>query len=96
MTGEDRRPGVDGACGHVTGPHAPDTRLYPCGWRCALHTPNALAGRPEAPPGPGWPVHRQPPPGLTPEDAAPTGAEHEQEERHDRDRTGSSPPADPR
>ncbi|MFG2993984.1 hypothetical protein ACGFZK_32615 [Streptomyces sp. NPDC048257] len=31
-------------------------RLYPCGWRCDRHTPNALAGRPETPPGPGWPA----------------------------------------
>ncbi|MFJ1650053.1 hypothetical protein ACIOC2_01295 [Streptomyces sp. NPDC088337] len=92
--GAPQIPGVDGVCGHRTGPHTPGTRLYPCGYRCALHTPNALAGRPEAPPGPGWPVHRQPPPGLTPEDAAPTGAEHEQEEPDDR--TGSSHRPDPR
>jgi len=30
-------------------------RLYPCGIRCERHTPAALAGRPELPPGPGWP-----------------------------------------
>lgn len=31
-------------------------RLYPCGWRCDRHTPAAMAGRPETPPGPGWPA----------------------------------------
>ncbi|MFJ2174376.1 hypothetical protein ACIOHE_15860 [Streptomyces sp. NPDC087851] len=30
-------------------------RLYPCGWCCQRHTPAARAGRPESPPGPGWP-----------------------------------------
>jgi hypothetical protein len=30
-------------------------RLYVCGWRCDKHTPNALRGLPEAPPGSGWP-----------------------------------------
>ncbi|MGW2985429.1 hypothetical protein [Streptomyces goshikiensis] len=37
---------------HGAGP----ARLYPCGWRCSLHTPAAMAGRPETPPGPGWPA----------------------------------------
>ena len=32
------------------------TRLYPCGWRCPDHTPARMAGRPEPPPGPGWPA----------------------------------------
>ncbi|MCZ7414285.1 hypothetical protein [Streptomyces sp. WMMC897] len=32
-------------------------QLYPCGWRCDRHAPWALAGRPETPPGPGWPAH---------------------------------------
>ncbi|MFJ4907699.1 hypothetical protein ACIQCR_24710 [Streptomyces sp. NPDC093249] len=42
-------------CDHV-GPHGlAHARLYVTGWRCDLHTPAALAGRPEAPPGPGWP-----------------------------------------
>lgn len=42
-------------------------RLYPCGWRCDRHTPAALQGRPEPPPGPGWPArsylnqHSEPP-----------------------------------
>lgn len=31
-------------------------RLYPCGWRCDRHTPNAIRGLPEAPPGPGSPA----------------------------------------
>ena len=34
-------------------------RLYPCGWRCDKHTPNALRGLPEVPAGPGWPIHRK-------------------------------------
>ncbi|MEU9645518.1 hypothetical protein [Streptomyces sp. NPDC048188] len=33
-------------------------RLYVVGWRCALHTPAAMKGQPEAPEGPGWPIHR--------------------------------------
>lgn len=31
-------------------------RLYPNGWWCALHSPRALLGLPEFPPGPGWPA----------------------------------------
>lgn len=31
-------------------------RLYPCGWRCDRHTPRALQGLPEIPPGPGMPT----------------------------------------
>jgi hypothetical protein len=31
-------------------------RLYPRGWCCDRHTPAALQGRPEPPPGPGWPA----------------------------------------
>lgn len=31
---------------------------YLTGWRCARHTPAAIAGRPEPQPGPGWPIHR--------------------------------------
>ncbi|MEV7282851.1 hypothetical protein [Streptomyces sp. NPDC093111] len=42
-------------CEHV-GPHGLGrARLYVTGWCCDRHTPAALAGRPEAPPGPGWP-----------------------------------------
>lgn len=33
-------------------------RLFPCGERCAAHTPLALRGLPELPPGPGWPRDR--------------------------------------
>ncbi|KRV48802.1 hypothetical protein AQ490_23320 [Wenjunlia vitaminophila] len=33
-----------------------DVHPYPAGWRCSAHTPAALAGRPEPPPGPGWPA----------------------------------------
>ncbi|OYP17020.1 hypothetical protein CFC35_23005 [Streptomyces sp. FBKL.4005] len=80
MSADDRRiPGAAGLCGIRAAEHAPGSRLYPCGWRCALHTPNALAGRPETPPGPGWPIHRQPPPDTAPRAADPTGpAEHEE------------------
>ncbi|WP_435969334.1 hypothetical protein [Streptomyces sp. Qhu_M48] len=40
----------------LPGPHGQGPpRLYVTGWRCDRHTPAALAGRPEAPPGPGWP-----------------------------------------
>ncbi|MCW5252236.1 hypothetical protein [Streptomyces sp. SHP 1-2] len=70
------RPGVAGVCGVLTGQHAPGTRLYPCGWRCALHTPNRLADRPEPPPGPGWPAHRRPPHGTDPDPADPSTPEH--------------------
>jgi hypothetical protein len=49
------------ACESLDGPHAGPARLYPCGWQCDVHTPNARAGRPEPPPGPGWPIHRDPP-----------------------------------
>ncbi|MFB7031737.1 MULTISPECIES: hypothetical protein [unclassified Streptomyces] len=42
-------------CEHL-GPHGLlRPRLYASGWCCDRHTPAALAGRPEAPPGPGWP-----------------------------------------
>ncbi|MFC8276282.1 hypothetical protein ACFUJR_27875 [Streptomyces sp. NPDC057271] len=49
-------------CDHL-GPHGLQrARLYPCGWCCDRHTPAARAGRPESPPGPGWPIHRPPEP----------------------------------
>ncbi|GFH36587.1 hypothetical protein SCWH03_28180 [Streptomyces pacificus] len=61
MTG--RPEGTDGAlCGHWIGAerrhcHSVDVvRPYLSGLRCPLHTPAALAGRPETPPGPGWPA----------------------------------------
>lgn len=31
-------------------------RPFPCGWRCNRHTPNAVRGLPESPPGPGMPA----------------------------------------
>lgn len=34
----------------------PGTALFACGWRCTAHSPAAMAGRPEPPPGPGWPA----------------------------------------
>lgn len=37
---------------------ADGVRLYLPGLRCPAHTPNALQGKPEAPTGPGWPIHR--------------------------------------
>lgn len=81
MTGDQPRiRGVAGVCGVRADEHDPDARLYPCGWRCALHTPNAMAGRPEPPPGPGWPAHCHPPHGTDPEAAAPTSTEHRQDE----------------
>ncbi|WP_157255040.1 hypothetical protein [Nonomuraea typhae] len=40
--------GLQGPCRHGAGPcGATPTRPYPCGPRCAAHTPAALAGRPE-------------------------------------------------
>ncbi|MFD8596993.1 hypothetical protein ACFV1L_18525 [Kitasatospora sp. NPDC059646] len=43
-----------GLCGSGTVPCGAPARLYPCGWRCPAHTPAAVAGVPEAPPGPGY------------------------------------------
>ncbi|GGV86847.1 hypothetical protein GCM10010294_68020 [Streptomyces griseoloalbus] len=34
-------------------------RRYITGLRCSEHTPSALKGLPEIPPGPGWPAHRK-------------------------------------
>lgn len=34
-------------------------RRYLPGLRCPAHTPNALRGLPEVPPGPGWPIYRK-------------------------------------
>ncbi|MFI5685859.1 hypothetical protein [Streptomyces sp. NPDC051636] len=67
-------------CTWPTPPHALTyARLYLSGWWCANHTPAAQAGKPEAPPGPGWPSHRQPPPDTAATDADPTGStEHEE------------------
>ncbi|MGW4300382.1 hypothetical protein ACWEHT_11455 [Streptomyces sp. NPDC004646] len=67
------------ACEVPRVPHALTyARLYVTGWRCATHTPAAERGQPETPPGPGWPIHRQPPPD-TPTDPDPTDStEHEE------------------
>ncbi|MCP9205544.1 hypothetical protein [Streptomyces cucumeris] len=49
-------------CGHWDGPAAQychtraDVHRYVIGWRCPLHTPAAVAGRPEPQPGPGLPA----------------------------------------
>ncbi len=49
-----RRPGE---CTHVGPIHALTyARLYPNGWWCARHTPRAVRGLPEFPPGPGIPA----------------------------------------
>lgn len=40
---------------------AAGVRHYLPGLRCPAHTPRALQGLPEIPPGPGWPAHRQEP-----------------------------------
>ena len=67
------------ACESVALPHGLTyARFYISGWRCNRHTPAAEKGRPEPPPGPGWPIHRQSA-SDTPEAPAPTGADHEQE-----------------
>lgn len=68
-------------CTWLSPPHAITyARLYASGWWCDHHTPSWQAGRPEPPPGPGWPIHRQPPPDTpSTEAAAPTSTEHEQD-----------------
>lgn len=54
-----------GACSHWVGAESrycqidEGVRRYVPGYRCPTHTPNALAGKPELPPGPGWPIHRR-------------------------------------
>lgn len=53
MTGTRRRR----PCDVPQHPHSLNrARLYPCGWRCDLHTPNAIRGLPEVPAGPGKPA----------------------------------------
>lgn len=51
MSARRRKP-----CDYPQLPHGVHNRLYLCGWRCTLHTPRALRGLPEIPPGPGWPA----------------------------------------
>ncbi|MGV9427143.1 hypothetical protein ACWDO7_23005 [Streptomyces sp. NPDC003656] len=56
------RDGGPSECGHWIGPERRHCRaeealrLYLTGLRCPLHTPAALAGRPEPAPGPGLPA----------------------------------------
>jgi hypothetical protein len=58
---EQQRP----ECGHWIGAgqrhckEADGIRRYVIGLRCPAHTPNALRGLPEIPPGPGWPIFRE-------------------------------------
>ncbi|GLP71074.1 hypothetical protein TUSST3_76940 [Streptomyces sp. TUS-ST3] len=40
---------------------ADGVRPYVTGPRCPVHTPRALRGLDEFPPGPGWPAHRKEP-----------------------------------
>lgn len=53
-----------GVCSHWIGPegryclNTVGARYYITGHRCPLHTPAALQGKPETPPGPGWPNRR--------------------------------------
>lgn len=68
MSDDRYAPGREGLCGHITGPHAPGSRLYPCGWRCALHSPLALRGITEDAPGSGIPA--PPPPRPTTDQAS--------------------------
>jgi hypothetical protein len=61
-------------CESVALPHAyAYARPYVIGWRCPRHTPAAEAGRPETPPGPGWPSRRDPdaPPWTPPSRSGP-------------------------
>lgn len=67
------------ACESPALPHAVTyTRLYVSGWRCARHTPAAEKGQPEAPPRPGWPIHRAP----QPDAAEPPNEKQEQSRDH--------------
>lgn len=62
MTGQQSDETGRPECGHWIGAehrHCRSTdqvRPYLTGLRCPAHTPNALAGRDEAPPGPGMPA----------------------------------------
>lgn len=59
-----KRP-VAGVCGHWLGAEfrycraTEGVRRYITGFCCPLHTPRALQGLSEIPPGPGWPIHRR-------------------------------------
>ncbi|MEU3268720.1 hypothetical protein [Streptomyces bacillaris] len=55
-------------CGDVGLPHGlAYARRYVTGWKCDRHTPSALRGLPEPPPGPGWPPHPDQPDRTEPE-----------------------------
>ncbi|MEW2567685.1 hypothetical protein [Streptomyces sp. NPDC047070] len=66
MSDDRYAPGRQGVCGVRTLPHASGSRLYPCGWRCALHSPLALQGVTEDAPGSGVPAAPQPGPTTEP------------------------------
>jgi hypothetical protein len=77
--------GSKGPCEDVAQPHGLTyTRAYVTGLKCDRHSPNAWAGRPEVPPGPGWP------PGaylyLTPDTDVP------EDQEHDHDHSDPAPP----
>ncbi|MGW3110524.1 hypothetical protein [Streptomyces sp. NPDC001091] len=50
------------------------------GWLCAHHTPAAMRGQPETPPGPGWPIHRELPIDHSTTDPEPTDPEPTEQE----------------
>lgn len=59
-----QRPAL-GVCSHWIGAESrycqavEGVRRYITGFCCPVHTPRALQGLPEIPPGPGWPIHRR-------------------------------------
>ncbi|WP_435218345.1 hypothetical protein [Streptomyces sp. bgisy034] len=66
-------------CTGLTPPHSLTySRFYINGWWCYRHSPRKVRGLPDLEPGPGWPIHRQPPPGATPQGTAPNGAQDEE------------------
>lgn len=62
MRGLERLEAALPECGHWDGAKRQycraikDVHRFVIGWRCPHHTPAAMAGRSEPPPGPGWPV----------------------------------------
>ncbi|WP_413102264.1 hypothetical protein [Streptomyces sp. Inha503] len=62
MTGRERLERALPECGHWIGADRryclakDEVHPYLIGDRCPLHTPAAMAGRPEPQPGPGWPA----------------------------------------
>lgn len=60
-------------CGSMAQPHGVVyARRYLPGWRCDRHTPAAVQGKPEPPPGPGWPKPDLSFPPSTPDPSAET------------------------